>query len=179
MAATRWRSHGCGREATNQRLRRQGGGIVLMAERPSTALRRRQGCKVAIQPTRRWRTTASSEELRRKLQQGQPEQIKPQGRDPLGGARWRWRRLEARTTNPHGQEEAHGEAEQMRHRAAAELAGACRNRARGSSVIRNRQRGIRVRTRPSGGASEGRPAGPSRFGQAHSSWLTGGPRLSA
>jgi hypothetical protein len=47
--------------------------------------------------------------------------------------------------NPHGQEEAHGEAEQLRHRAAAELAGARRNRARGSSVIRNRQRGIRVR----------------------------------
>jgi hypothetical protein len=37
MAATRRRSHGCGREATIQRLRRQGGGIVLTAEQPSTA----------------------------------------------------------------------------------------------------------------------------------------------
>jgi hypothetical protein len=37
MAAMRRRSHGCGREATIQRLRRQGGGIVLTAERPSTA----------------------------------------------------------------------------------------------------------------------------------------------
>jgi hypothetical protein len=57
--------------------------------------------------------------------------------------------------NPRGQEEAHGEAEQMRHRAAAELAGARRNRARNASAIQNRQRGIRVRSRPSGGESEG------------------------
>jgi hypothetical protein len=32
MAATRWCSHDCGREAAIQRLRRQGGGIVLTAE---------------------------------------------------------------------------------------------------------------------------------------------------
>jgi hypothetical protein len=70
--------------------------------------------------------------------------------------------------NPRGQMEAHGKAEQMRHRAAAELAGARRNRASNASVIRNRQRGIRVRTRPSGGESEGRPVGPSWSGQAHS-----------
>jgi hypothetical protein len=44
--------------------------------------------------------------------------------------------------NPHGQEEAHDKGEQMRHRAAAELAEACQNRARGSSAIRNRQRGL-------------------------------------
>jgi hypothetical protein len=44
--------------------------------------------------------------------------------------------------NPHGQEEAHSEAEQMRHRAAAELAGAHWNRARNVSVIRSRQRGL-------------------------------------
>jgi hypothetical protein len=46
--------------------------------------------------------------------------------------------------NPHGQEEVHGEAEHMRHRAAAELARARRNRARNSSAIRNRQRGLRL-----------------------------------
>jgi hypothetical protein len=44
--------------------------------------------------------------------------------------------------NPRGQEEAHGKAEQMCHRAAAELAGAHQNRARESSVIQNRQRGL-------------------------------------
>jgi hypothetical protein len=37
MAATRRHSHSCGREATIQRLWWQGGGIVLTAERPSTA----------------------------------------------------------------------------------------------------------------------------------------------
>jgi hypothetical protein len=36
--------------------------------------------------------------------------------------------------NSHGQEEAHGEAEQMRHRAATELARARRNQARESSA---------------------------------------------
>jgi hypothetical protein len=141
MEATRRRSHGCGREATIQRLRRQGGGIVLAAERPSTALEATSGLQATVQPTRRRRATASTEELGRKLQRGQPEQIKPQGRDPLSGARRRWRRLEVRSTNPRGQEEALGEAEQMRHRAAAELAGARRNRARNASAIRNRQRG--------------------------------------
>jgi hypothetical protein len=48
--------------------------------------------------------------------------------------------------NPDGQEEAHGEAEHMCHRAAVELAGAHRNRARNSSVIRNRQRGLGLGT---------------------------------
>jgi hypothetical protein len=70
--------------------------------------------------------------------------------------------------NPRGQKEAHDEAKQFRHRAVAELVGARRNRARGSSAIRNRQRGIRVRSQPSEGESEGRPAGPSWSGQAHS-----------
>jgi hypothetical protein len=115
---------------------------VLAAERPSTTLEATLGLQAAVQPTRRRRATASTEELGQKLQQSQPEQIKPQGRDPLGGARRRWRRLEARSTNSRGQEEAHGEAEQMRHRAATELAGARRNRARNSSAIRNRQRGL-------------------------------------
>jgi hypothetical protein len=119
--------------------------------RPSIALEATPGLQAAVQPMRRRRATASTEELGRKLQRGQPEQIKPQGRDPLGGARRRWRWLEARSTNPHGQGEAHSEAEQMRHRAAAELAGARRNRARNASAIQKRQRGIRVRTRPSGG----------------------------
>jgi hypothetical protein len=123
----------------------KGGGNVLTAERPSTAPGGDVGI-VGYRPTdEATRATASTEKLGRKLQQGQPEQIKPRGRDPLGGARRRWRRLKARSMNPHGQEEAHGEVEQLRHRAAAKLAGARRNRARGSSAIRNRQRRIRVR----------------------------------
>jgi hypothetical protein len=69
--------------------------------------------------------------------------------------------------NPRSQEEALGDAEQMRHRAAAELAGARQNRARNASAIWNHQRGIWVRTRPIRGESEGRLAGLSWSGQAH------------
>jgi hypothetical protein len=66
--------------------------------------------------------------------------------------------------NSHGQMEALDEAEQLPHRATAELARARRNRTRESSAIRDRQRGLglghdRVR---------GRPAGPSWSDQAHS-----------
>jgi hypothetical protein len=73
-------------------------------------------------------------------------------------------------TNPHGQEEAHGEAEQMRHRAAAELTGAHRSSPEsgegvvGEGVARG---GLGLGDDRAGEASEGRPAGPSRFGQAH------------
>jgi hypothetical protein len=55
-------------------------------------------------------------------------------------------------------------AEQMRHRAAAELVGV----GRGTRRRFGSPEGIRVRRRPSGGESEGRPTGPSRFSQAHS-----------
>jgi hypothetical protein len=70
--------------------------------------------------------------------------------------------------NPHGQMEALDETERLPHRAAAELAGARRNRTRESSAIRDRQRGLglgrdRVRERV-----RRRPAGPSWSGQAHS-----------
>jgi hypothetical protein len=94
------------------------------------------GLQASVQPTRRRRATSSTEKLGRKLQQGQPEQIKLQGRDPLGGARRRWRRLEARSTNPRSQEESHGEVEQMRHRAAAELAGIGRGSHRRFGIAR-------------------------------------------
>jgi hypothetical protein len=43
---------------------------------------------------------------------------------------------------PCGQKEARNEAEQNRHRAATDLAGARRSRARSSSAIPNRQRGL-------------------------------------
>jgi hypothetical protein len=42
---------------------------------------------------------------------------------------------------PHEQEEEHDEAKQMRQRAAADLAGARRSRARGSSAIRESPEG--------------------------------------
>jgi hypothetical protein len=67
-------------------------------------------------------------------------------------------------TKPHGQEEARDEAEQRRHQAAADLAGARQSRARSSSVIRDRQRGIRVRVRPRGE----RVRGNGRLGQTSS-----------
>jgi hypothetical protein len=44
--------------------------------------------------------------------------------------------------NPRDQEEAHDKAEQMRHRTAAKITGARQNRARKSSAIQNRQRGL-------------------------------------
>jgi hypothetical protein len=50
------------------------------------------------------------------------------------------------STKPRGQEEARGEAEQMRQRAAADLAGARRSRARSSSATRIAGGEIRVRT---------------------------------
>jgi hypothetical protein len=63
---------------------------------------------------------------------------------------------------PCGQEEARSEAEQNRHRAAADLAGARRSRARSSSVIRNRQRGLGLGLDREGRRVRGRLAGPSR-----------------
>jgi hypothetical protein len=65
---------------------------------------------------------------------------------------------------PHGQKEARDEAEQRRHRAAADLVGARRSRARSSSAIQDRQRGIRVRNRPRGE----RVRGNGRLGRASS-----------
>jgi hypothetical protein len=122
------------------------------------------GLQTAIQPTWRQGATAITQELGRELQRGSPEQIKLQGRDPLGGARRRWRRLEAKTTNPHGQKEERGEAEHMRHRATMELTGARRSRARSSSAIRDRHRGLGLGTDREGGASEG----DGRLGRAGS-----------
>jgi hypothetical protein len=87
--------------------------------------------------------------------------------------------MEAKSTNPHGQMEALDEAEQLPHRAAAELAGARQNRTRESSVIQDRQRGLglgrdQVRERVRG-SQLGRagPVKPTRVD------LTSGPRLSA
>jgi hypothetical protein len=54
--------------------------------------------------------------------------------------------LEAKTTKPHGQEEARDEAEQMPQRAEADLAGARRSQARSSSANQISRGEIRVRT---------------------------------
>jgi hypothetical protein len=128
------------------------------------------GLQAAIQPMRRRRATASTEKRGRKLQQGQPEQIKPQGRDPLGGAWRRWRRLEAKTTKPHGQEEACDKAEQIRHRAVADLAGAHWSRARSLSMIQNRQRGLGLETDREGEASEGAASWAKPVQSSPSGW---------
>jgi hypothetical protein len=45
-------------------------------------------------------------------------------------------------TKPHGQEEGRDEAEQVRQRAAANLAGVCRSRARSTSVTRIARGGL-------------------------------------
>jgi hypothetical protein len=164
----RQRSHGCVSEATILWLRRRG---AASCSRPSGqaqhlgATSGLQACRPTDEATE---VPPQAPRSGKKLQRGQPEQIEPQGQDPLGEAQRRWRRMEVRSTNPHGQMEALDEAERLPHRAAVELAGARRNRTRESSAIRNRQRGLglgrdRVRERV-----RGRPAGPSWSGQAHS-----------
>jgi hypothetical protein len=78
--------------------------------------------------------------------------------------------------NPHGQEEAHDEAERLRHRAAAELAGIGRG---GRRRLESPDRGLglghnRVRKRVRGGQlGRAGPVKPTRVD------LTSGPRLSA
>jgi hypothetical protein len=64
-------------------------------------------------------------------------------RAELDGDGGDWRR---RSTKPRGQEELCDEAEQMRQRAATDLAGTRRSRARSSSVTRIARGDIRVRT---------------------------------
>jgi hypothetical protein len=54
--------------------------------------------------------------------------------------------MEAKSMKPRGQEEERDEAKQMRQRAAADLAGARRSRARSSSATRITREEVRVRT---------------------------------
>jgi hypothetical protein len=137
---------------------------VLTAERPSTAQRRRRGC--SSRPTdaaarRAPQAPKSEDKSSSKARRSRSSHI---GKIYWGGARRRWRRLEAGVMKPHGQEEERDEAKQMRLRAAADLAGARRSRARSSSAIRDRQRGIRVRVRPRGEQVRGN----GRLGQTSS-----------
>jgi hypothetical protein len=119
----RRRSHGCGSEATVQWLRWQ---RAAPCSRPNGQAQH-LGATLGLQERR---PTDEATEVPpqaprggKKLQRGQPEQIEPRGQDPLGEAQRRWRQMEAKSMNPHGQMEALGEAEQLPHRAAAELAG--------------------------------------------------------
>jgi hypothetical protein len=73
MVATRRHIHGYGSKATIQRLRRRGGGIVLTAERPSIAWRRRRGCRHPSNRRDDEGATSSTVELGQKLQRGSPE----------------------------------------------------------------------------------------------------------
>jgi hypothetical protein len=134
MAATRWRSHGRGSKATVQELHRRGGGIMLMAERPSTAGQQRRGCSSRPTDATTRRTPQAPESEGRSSSKARRSRSSRMGNIYWGGARRRWRRLEAEVTKPHSQEEARDEAEQRRHRAAADLAGARRSWARSSSA---------------------------------------------
>jgi hypothetical protein len=64
-----------------------------------------------------------------------------------GEARQRWRRLEVKTTKPHGQEEARDEAELIRHRAVADLTGVGRGARQRLGIARGRIRVITDRER--------------------------------
>jgi hypothetical protein len=72
----------------------------------------------------------------------EPEWIEQQG----GGLNWgdeqrRWRRMEARPPNRHGQMTEREEAERMPHTVTTKTAGARRNRATRLTVTHSRQRG--------------------------------------
>jgi hypothetical protein len=162
-------SHGCASEATVQWLRRRGATPCSWPNGQAQHLGATSGLQ-ACRPTDEAAEIPPQAPIGggQKLQRGQPEQIEPRGQDRLGEARRRWRRMAAKPTNPRGQMEALGEAERLPHMAASELAGARRNRAKKSSAIRNRQRGLglasdRVRERV-----RGQPAGLGWSGQAHS-----------
>jgi hypothetical protein len=86
-----------------------------------------------------------------------------------GGARRRWRRLEAKMTKPRGQKEECNEAEQIRHRVAADLAGVRRSRARSSSAIRIARGGLGLEPIERG-ESEG-AAGLGRAGSVKPTWV--------
>jgi hypothetical protein len=102
MAATRRRSHGCGSKATVQRLHRRGGGIVLMAERPSTAWRRHRGCSSHPTDAATRRTLQAPWSLGRSSSEARRSRSSRMGKIYWGGARRRWRRLEAQLTKPCG-----------------------------------------------------------------------------
>jgi hypothetical protein len=132
------RSHGCGVVAARPPSRsRDGKGAASCSWLSGRAQHGGNVRVVGCHPTNTaMKSHASTQDLGRKLQRGQPEQIEPQGRDPLSRARRRWRRLEARTTNPHSEEEACGEVEHMCHRAAAELVGIGRGTHRWFGIAR-------------------------------------------
>jgi hypothetical protein len=182
----RWRSHGCGGEATIRwatTTAEQHRAHGQTAKHSTTSGDDAGGCRHAIQPARRRSYHRRHREGGQKPQRGQAEANRASRADRLGDARRRWRRAAAKSTNPRGQMEALDEAEQMPHMAMAEPAGARRNRAARSSAIRNRQRGEEIRVSASDRVGE-RERGGSRLGRAGPVKptrvdLTSGPRLSA
>jgi hypothetical protein len=122
---------------------------VLTVEWPSTPGRRRRGCSSRPTDAMTRRTPQAPKSKGRSSSKARRRRSSRMGKICWGGARRRWRRLEAEVTKPHGQEEARDEAEQMRHRAAADLTGARRSRVRSSSATRSPE-GIRVKVRSRG-----------------------------
>jgi hypothetical protein len=161
----RRRSHGCGREATVQRLRWRGAASCSRPSGQAQHLEAMSGLQAAVQPMRRRRATASTERLGQKLQRGQPEQIKPRGQDPLGEARsdgndWRrgqriptvrWKHTTRWSDCAIGQQRSSPESGEG-------VVGVSRSLERGLGLGHDR---VRERVR-------GRPAGPSWSDQAHS-----------
>jgi hypothetical protein len=137
---------------------------VLTAERPSTARRRRRGCSSRPTDATTRRTPQAPESEGRSSSKARRSRSSRLGKIYWGEARRRWRRLEAETMKPHSQEGARDAAKQRRHRAAADLAGARRSRARSTSATQIARGGIRVRVRPRGE----RVRGNGRLGRAGS-----------
>jgi hypothetical protein len=115
---------------------------MLTAKRPSTARRRRRGC--SGRPT-----DAATRRAPRAPQSKGRSSSKLAGVDQAAWARSTgvgldgdggdWRRG---LTKPHGQEDERDEAEQVRQRAAANLAGARQSRARSTSVTWIARKGL-------------------------------------
>jgi hypothetical protein len=147
----RWRSHGCGGEATVQWLRRQG---AAPCSRPNgQAQHHTWGVTPGLQACLPTGYGGGDQQQTPRRREGAPatklqwiEQL--EGELIWGDERRRCRRTEVRSPDLHGQKREREEAEQMPHMAVAETAGARRNRAARSSAIRNchRGEGIRVST---------------------------------
>jgi hypothetical protein len=116
-------NHGCGSEATVQWLRRRGAASCSRPSGQAQHLGATSGLQACRSTDEAAEVPPQAPRGGKKPQRGQPEQIEPRGQDPLGEAQRRWRRMEARSMNPHGQMEALDEAERLPHMAAAELAG--------------------------------------------------------
>jgi ribosomal protein S27AE len=170
MAVARWRSRGCGAQATLQQLHWRGGGGVLMAEH-STAQWRRWGCggcptdaEPRRSPPEQASTGRSSSKLTRADRATRARSIVAElGGDVGDGRRCRWIPAVRRW----GATSRSGSARERRW-ISPELAGA----GRGMRRRRESPEEIGLGFRPRARESEGWAAEPGRAGSVKPLWWT-------